>query len=199
MLSAGVWHRHCRISGRLSRRSAACRRFHRVWWSWLCLLVHSCSAVRAVIKRICRHKKRLFASATDSSPILDRFTVVTRDIFSCPVGFRRLVCPLIPIVSRLISRSIFSRQHNHAAACVTFCTARTNCSVIRSICCNSCFPATKRTVFQFNLTHVLSPPSPAPPLPPHSCKCRRPHRMPASVPGSVSVLWWVCLSAFSLR
>ena len=33
------------------------------------------------------------------------------------------------------------------------------------------------------------PPSPTPPLLPHSCKCRRPHRRLASVPGSVSVLW----------
>ena len=161
-LFVGVWHRRCRISGRLSRRSAACRRFRRVWWSWLCLLVHSCSAVRAVIKRICRHKKRFFASATDSSPIFDCFTVITRDIFSCPAGFRRLICALIPFISSNFSRSIVNTRHNRSASCKAFCTHHKSTSVTES---HFRLATTKRTVFQFNLTHVPLPPvSPQTPL-----------------------------------
>ena len=143
MISGAVAYMRRRIFGQLLRRSAACRKFRSAWCSWLCLLVHSRSAVRAVIKRICWHKKRLFASTTDSSPILDRFTVVTREIFSCPAGFRRLICPLIPFGGCYICCSIFSGQLDQAAACVTFCTARTDCSVIRYMCCNSRHPATK--------------------------------------------------------
>ena len=141
------------------------RMFHKIWLSWLCLLVHSCSAVRAVIKRICRHKKRLFASTTDSSPILERFTVVTRDIFSCPVGFRRLVCPLIPFISSNFSGSIVNTRHNRSASCKAFCTHHKSTSVTES---HFRLAATKRTAFQFDLTHFLPPPQSAHKHPAHS-------------------------------
>lgn len=112
MISGAVAYMRRRIFGQLLRRSAACRKFRSAWCSWLCLLVHSRSAVRAVIKRICWHKKRLFASTTDSSPVFDCFTVVSRDIFSCPVGSRWHVRPTVPFFRSFLICAIPRRYAN---------------------------------------------------------------------------------------